>query len=113
MVTELADLLDDFPGEVHQTRCFMHILNLVAKSIIKQFDAPKARAGEMLNDAAKELAALAVDLDIKEQLSRENLSGDGEDDADEEDNVDGWIDDHDGLSSNEREAWMKVFDLFV
>jgi hypothetical protein len=97
MIEELADLLDDFPGEANRTRCFMHILNLVAKSIIKQFDVPKARANEVLDDVAKELAALAVDLDIEEQISREDLLGDGEDDADEEDNVDGWTDVRDEL----------------
>ena len=101
MIEELANLLDDFPGEVNRTRCFMHILNLVTKSIIKQFDLPKACADEVLDDAAKELAALAIDLDIKERISREDPSGDGEDDADEED---GWTDVHDGLSSEEREA---------
>ena len=58
----------------------------------------------MLDDTAKELAALAVDLDIKEWISCEDPSSDGEDDADEEDNVDGWTDVHDGLSSGEREA---------
>jgi len=103
MIEELADLLDDFPGEANRTRCFTHILNLVAKSIIKQFDVPKAHADDVLDDAAKELAALAVDLDIEERISREEPSGDGEDDEDE-DNVDGWTDVRDGLSSEEREA---------
>jgi len=66
MIEELADLLCDFPGETNQTRCFTHILNLIAKSIIKQFDILKAHADEVLYDTAKELAALAVDLDIEE-----------------------------------------------
>jgi len=65
MIEELADLLDDFPGEANRTRCFTHILNLVAKSIIKQFDVLKAHANEVLDDLAKELAVLAVDLDIE------------------------------------------------
>jgi hypothetical protein len=82
----------------------MHILNLGPKSIIKQFDVLKACADEVLDNAAKELAALAVDLDIEERISHEDTSGDGEDDADEDDNVDGWTDVHDGLSSEEREA---------
>lgn len=104
MVEELADLLNDFQGEANRTRCFAHVLNLVAKSIIKQFDVPKARADEVLDDAAKELAALAVDLDIEERITSENPSGDGENDADEEDNTDGLTDVRDGLSSVEREA---------
>ena len=104
MIEELADLLDDFPGEANRTRCFTHILDLVAKSIIKQFDILKAHANEVLDDAAKELAALAVDLDIEERISHEDPSGDGEDDADEDNNVDGWADVCDGLLSREREV---------
>ena len=104
MIEELADLLDNFPGEVNWTRCFTHILNLFAKSIIKQFDVPQAHANKVLDDVAKELAALAVDLDIKEWISCEDLSGDGEDDADKDDNVDGWTDVCDGLSREKREV---------
>ena len=43
MIEELANLLDDFPGPANQTRCFTHVLNLVVKSIIWQFDAPNSK----------------------------------------------------------------------
>jgi len=43
MIEELAVLIDDFPGPANQTRCFLHILNLVVKSIIRQFDLPKKK----------------------------------------------------------------------
>jgi len=101
MIDELADLLDDFPGESNRTRCFTHILNLVAKSIIKQFDVPKAQADEVLDDAAKELAALAIDLDDEEQISHE---GEGNEDENEDDSVEGWTDVRKQLSDEEREA---------
>ena len=110
MITELADLLDDFPGEANRTRCFTHILNLVAKSIIKQFDVPKARADEVLDDAAKELAALAVDLELEERLSREEqlFEGVGDEDGDDDGDDDGWTDVRDELSDNERDALDKT-----
>ncbi|TFK61912.1 hypothetical protein BDN72DRAFT_749645, partial [Pluteus cervinus] len=38
MIEELVNLLDNFPGPANQTRCFTHVLNLVVKSMIKQFD---------------------------------------------------------------------------
>ena len=41
MVSELQKMLLKFPGEVARMHCFAHIVNLVAKSVIKQFDAPK------------------------------------------------------------------------
>jgi hypothetical protein len=110
MITELADLLDDFPGEANRTRCFTHILNLVAKSIIKQFDVPKARADEVLDDAAKELAALAVDLELEERLSREEqlFEGVGDEDGDDDGDDDGWTDVCDELSDNKRDALDKT-----
>jgi hypothetical protein len=110
MIAELSDLLDNFPGETNRTRCFTHILNLVAKSIIKQFDVPKARADEVLDDAANSLAALAVDLDLEERLSREEqlFEGAGDDDDDDNDDCGRWTDDvHADLSDNEREALDK------
>ncbi|KAF8964442.1 hypothetical protein BDZ97DRAFT_1624243, partial [Flammula alnicola] len=38
MIDHLATLLAEFPGSANQTRCFTHILNLVAKCIMRQFD---------------------------------------------------------------------------
>jgi hypothetical protein len=107
MITELADLLDAFPGETNRTRCFTHIINLVAKSIIRQFDVPKAHADEVLDDAANELAALAVDLDLEERVSREEqlFEGAGDDEGDDDDADDSiWTDVRAELSDNEREA---------
>jgi hypothetical protein len=40
MVDKLAIQLDDFPGSASRVRCFAHILNLVVKSIMHQFDVP-------------------------------------------------------------------------
>jgi hypothetical protein len=61
MVEHLSTLVENFPGAANQTRCFAHILNLVAKSILHSFDGPKNVAeGNSRGDDAKEmLAALA------------------------------------------------------
>ncbi|KAF9554478.1 hypothetical protein CPC08DRAFT_614576, partial [Agrocybe pediades] len=37
MISELEDLLPEFFGNNH-TRCFLHINNLVARTLVKQFD---------------------------------------------------------------------------
>lgn len=108
MVEELAILLDDFPGETNRTRCFTHILNLVAKSIIKRFDVPKTQTDDVLDDAAKELADLGVDLDIEERISRESQMGES-DDEDDDDSLDTWIDVPDELSDEERRELDKSF----
>ena len=80
MVDELSKLMDDFPGAVNHIWCFTHILSLVAKSILKQFDLPKAEVDEALDAAAQALADLAGDIEVEEELMGDNLVGDDEDD---------------------------------
>ncbi|KAG2031558.1 hypothetical protein BDR03DRAFT_875694, partial [Suillus americanus] len=41
MITKLADMVGHFGGKTARTRCFLHIVNLVAKSLLKQFNVPK------------------------------------------------------------------------
>lgn len=88
MIDELEILLESFPGAANRTRCFTHILNLVAKSILRQFDVPKAKAGEALDAAATALAALAADLQTEEEAMK--MDADGESDE-EEDDMDGLV----------------------
>lgn len=99
MVEELAILLKVFPGEANRTRCFAHILNLVAKSVIRQFDVPKAKRDEALNDAAHALAQLANDLDTEELLSQEV------DEEEDIDDTDGLVDERAAMSDDEREEF--------
>ena len=68
MVTDLADLLEDFPGPETQTRCFTHVLNLLVKSIIRQFDLLNSKGGrnQMFDEAAKELLSLPGNIDVEE-----------------------------------------------
>ena len=100
MIEELTGLLDHFPGKANQTHCFLHILNLIAKSIIKQFDLPKAmsESNEFLDEATNELLELAGDIALEEQQSH-----DGDKDDEEDDNEDGWVDEHELLPVWERQ----------
>src|ERR1700679_1558815 len=61
--------IDHFPGAANQTRCFSHILNLAAKSILCQFDASKknnAEDSEDLGEAANVLEELTRELELDE-----------------------------------------------
>jgi hypothetical protein len=66
-IEQLSICLLDFPGTSNQTQCFLHILNITAKAIIKQFDIPNTRNGIVMDQVAQVLASLAEGLDIKEQ----------------------------------------------
>ena len=94
MIKELADLLKNYPGEAGHTRYFTHIINLVAKSIIRQFDIPKGKVDKALDDAEWELCELAEGINL-EDLRMQGEQEDDDDDLDE--NNDGWIDEWEAL----------------
>lgn len=77
MIDHLASLLAAFPGSANRTRCFTHILNLVAKCIMKQFDAPKKKKANdnVVDDDDDDVVA---DL----QVALDELEGELEDDDD-------------------------------
>lgn len=107
MIFHLATLVDAFPGSANQTQCFTHILNLVAKSVLRQFEAPaKAKGGNVLDDAAKELAAIFDELEDSEAEDRasnfNNASEDNdESDEHEDDDEDGLVDERGVMSKKE------------
>lgn len=102
MIEELNVLLDDFPGPENQTRCFLHILSITAKSIIKQFDVLKARNGVMMDSAAQALADIADGLDNEEQEEYYERDENTDDEADDEP-LDVETDLQEGLTMEERE----------
>lgn len=96
LIDELAELIDEFPGKANHMQCFMHILNLVCKSILRQFDIPKAKQGDTLDEAAQALAMLAKELDVEEAAAKDA------DEEDLEDDEQGWIDEREPMSDDER-----------
>ena len=43
MVESLATIMADFPGEANRSRCLAHIVNLVVKIILRQFDVSRKK----------------------------------------------------------------------
>jgi hypothetical protein len=101
MIEHLSTLIENFPGAANQTQHFSHILNLVAKSILRQFDVPKKDGdGEDLDDATMALEALAQELEdvsLAENMDEEGSDADNEPDEDEN----SLADDRDGMSEEE------------
>lgn len=102
MIQHLSNLIESFPGAANQTRCFAHILNLVAKSILRQFEGPKVTKDDekAMDDAAKELAAVSDELDGE-------VSDEGGEDVDVGDDVDDVDDDDEDGLPDEREKMTK------
>lgn len=115
MVDELGCRLRSFGREASRVRCFAHVINLVVKSIISQFDTPKKKE-QSGNRVSKDNAATTGDendSDLQELLAEiGDLAGDHEDDEmdelDEEDREqdrnDGWIDERRSMLSEELKA---------
>jgi hypothetical protein len=103
MFDELAELVHNFPGKPNQTRCFAHILNLIAKTIIKQFDAPKKNFIDHSDDEQM-LVDLAKGIELEESETRKAQDSNSEE---EDDNIEGWIDE-DELLSEEEQSELKA-----
>jgi hypothetical protein len=107
MLEHLGEILDDFPGSANQTRCFAHTLNLSAKAIIKQFDVPKSRVGDDLDEAAEALAAMAKDLDLEDRVEQQSRDAEVNDDDPEDQPLNAWVDFREGLTEEEVEELDK------
>ena len=106
MIEHLAILVDTFPGAANQTRCFAHILNLVSKSVLRQFESPKANSNKAMADAAEELAGVLDEIDHEGSGLRGNDSEADDVDDDVDDDVvdndeDGLLDERDQMSEDE------------
>ena len=98
---------------VNRTRCFTHILNLVAKSLLQQFDVtpdlkgPNDDDGDARNElsaAEKELLDLANDIDQEElTMAQQDNANNDEDGAEDDEDNDSWVDKVEELSEEERE----------
>ena len=100
MIDKLAIQLDNFPRSVSQVRCFTHILNLVVKSIMRQFNVPDKKKGDITDKATRELHRLAGNIEHEELLSQSGIEQqDG--DVGSMDNVEGWIDEWNEMDADE------------
>jgi hypothetical protein len=99
MIRHLGQLIDEFKGRESQTQCFAHILNLIAKSIIRQFDVPRAQVNKVFDEATAALMELAGDIDVEEQDAAER--GDDRDDDEEDENTEGWADERDTMTEEQ------------
>jgi len=75
MTTKLAQTLPTFMGEESHIQCFLHIVNLIAKAIICQFDASKGR-----------LETEEDEEDDEDVDKIDNGGGDNDDNDDDDDN---------------------------
>jgi hypothetical protein len=104
MIDKLEEILTKFGGSASQTCCFAHIINLIAKTIISQFDIPKSKDDTLSNEVMKELKELARDIKAEKLMTRASKSKEDEKDNEDDDNMEGWVDEHEEMEEWELEA---------
>ena len=97
MIDELHTLVAKYAGSPSHTRYFLHIINLIAKTLINQFDAKKAMV-----DVDGELAKLGKELNEDEHLLDEIVLDDEDGEVEVEGNTDEWVDEMEALNVEER-----------
>lgn len=101
MIDELVELLESFRGQAAHARCFDHTLNLIVKTLLRQFDTVcrKKNADHDVLDAAEEalrgLASEEIDLDDDYGIEEWDVS------ELDDDNVEGWVDEREELTEEE------------
>ena len=102
MVDELAGRLKEFPGATNRTRCFTHIINLVVKGIMYQFDVPSKKSGAFTDERAEAYHMIAGDIEMDELLTQVESENSQEDkDGPLHDNDKGWIDEWDNMAEED------------
>ena len=104
MVKALGRLNNSFLGAVSHVWCFTHIINLVAKTVLHQFNIARKGDDTDVDTDADEVAALlseiAAGVDLK-SVEDDNEGGENDDD------IDGWVDECKDLSDEEHKELHK------
>lgn len=101
MIAELELSLEDF-SDINRTCCFMHIINIVAKSFLKQFDAEKKCGAGNANVDDIDLDELVKEVEIDKSQAVNDTS-----DEEDNDDLDGWVVELEELSD---EKWKKLLE---
>jgi hypothetical protein len=88
MIDDLPNRIVTFPGDENRAQCFNHVVALIAKGLIRQFDVPKGKADAALDEAERELNELAEGIGIEDEKMRAEWEGNDEDNEDNN----GWVD---------------------
>jgi hypothetical protein len=102
MIDALPTMVEGFPGAPNHTRCFNHVVALVAIWIVRQFDITSSGDSDTLDEAERELRELAEGLDLEEATTQSEREVRDDEDGDDED--DEWRYEVASLSASDRKA---------
>ena len=106
MSTKLDHMLTKY-SPIDCTQCFTHILNLVTKSLLKQFDIKEDNKKEdNLTDDEQALLDLVGNIE-QEELTMAQKKDDADDKTEGDDDLEGWVDEVEALTL---EKWESLED---
>ena len=102
MVEELDHLLPLF-SPINRTCCFAHILNLVAKSLLKQFNITQDdKKLDELNDDEQTLVAFSEGLEQEELTTAQEMDN-GDNETEDNNDLGDWVDKVEARTPEEQE----------
>jgi hypothetical protein len=106
MIEEIDDRIEDY-SQVNHVQCFLHVVNLVAKSLLNQFEPRKMKTvpDGQETEVEKEIARLVDGLEAEAERSRV-VAGDESDGDDDDSN--GIMDAKDVVGEAEREQFHAI-----
>jgi hypothetical protein len=84
MMEHLSEIITSFAGDSKCMQCFNHIITLVMKRLIHQFDIADKDADAAMDEAEMVLRELTEGMDIEEMLTQCAWDADQDDDDDDE-----------------------------
>jgi hypothetical protein len=108
MIDSMAAIIEGFPGEENRVRCFNHIINLIAKSLLRLFEVLKKKWGAEaeVNEVEVALHELASDLDLEDmEMQRDTFATGGDVGVDDDNDV---VDEIVKMSDEEAREFRKV-----
>jgi hypothetical protein len=108
MIDSMAAIIEGFPGEENRVRCFNHIINLVAKSLLRLFEVSKKKRGAEaeVDEAEVALRELAGDLDLEDmEMQRDTFAAGGDVGVDDDNDV---VDEIAKMSDEEAREFRKA-----
>lgn len=107
MITHMASILPGFDGQLSRIRCFAHVLTLVAKCLIREFDAT---AGKEPDEAAideAELRGLAENQDAEEFVTQMENEAELDEDEAKKDDPDDEVDPMAELTDDKKKEFVR------
>lgn len=105
MIDALPGLISSYPGAHARVRCFCHIINLVCKSILAQFNSSSPSNRSYSSKKAQKESERDEGEENEDEEDSEADEEEVQDENDERgferDNTDGWVDERDSMEGAE------------